>query len=648
MCGSLHPSGGPGRARRPAGRLGGVRGRWLAWPAVLAMLAGCAGFVPQPGPGAEPPGRYVDLTLPVVALGDTQEHEPTGVPLHDNDSAVDAFIEVAQRPPEQPLFGRRVMEWVLRRHPGEPFVHLGDVMDLSCRSESDRVLRILREASSPGAVLPGNHDGLMFGIYGYNILSAVLDTDARHWNQACRRGAAPDDTRRRGPREALSKRDFIALLLSEQARRLPAEAGLRPPPADDDTEHRLSWRNPDPQAFLSAVEARLMPGLRYADSFLAQQLLLPAAPGAPRRVRVIGLDTNQAGPLVGTLDTLRGLSPGSQGHVRLDQVQAVTPWVDEAVRRGDIVVFAGHHPWQSLGLPSRLLLRGLMGRLPHPLVYLSAHTHRGFWAVHRALARQPLLELNVSSLSDWPIAYRRIRFAWDEQGQRLMLRGELWPRDGGLAARVSDGGAVAGGARADGGADTDAALLDAWSRQVCARIGPEPDAFVRFDREMVVRQRQARGSVLEWVVSAFAPACPTCEAPLVRHAQQYQDVLLDTIVQTAAHLGQHAHRLYEVPLPAFCGDGDFIDCARSLQGRRPQGLAEERALFRQKAQLVDRLAAHLDELRHPQAEAYMTCRAVHAARLDFELTDDDRNNHRGEHKRRQEQFFRVEASVGMD
>jgi hypothetical protein len=37
-----------------------------------------------------------------------------------------------------------------------------------------------------------------------------------------------------------------------------------------------------------------------------------------------------------------------------------------------------------------------------------------------------------------------------------------------------------------------------------------------------------------------------------------------------------------------------------------------------------------------------------AARIDFELTDDDRNNHRGEAKRRSEQFFRVEASVGME
>jgi hypothetical protein len=50
-------------------------------------------------------------------MGDTQEHESTGYPMHDNDSAVDAYVEVAQRPPEQPLFGRRVMEWALQRAP---------------------------------------------------------------------------------------------------------------------------------------------------------------------------------------------------------------------------------------------------------------------------------------------------------------------------------------------------------------------------------------------------------------------------------------------------------------------------------------------------------------------------------------------------
>lgn len=598
----------------------------LAVLACAALLSACAGFVPQVGPPPEPAGdeQYRALTTPIVVVGDTQEHESTGFPLHENDSAVDVFVEVAQRPPEQPLFGRRLLEWALGRHPAEPFLHLGDVMDLSCRSEAQRMARIFERAGRPGAVLQGNHDGLMFGIYGYDLMAAALDGGARHWNRACRRGAAPENERHKSDQEALSKRDFIALYLDQQARLLGADA-LRAPARGP---HRLRWRNPAPESFVSAVEARLLGNHLYADSFIAQRLLLPAAPGAQRRVIVIALDTNQAGAVVGTWDLLMGRSPGSVGHVHPDQVEAVTPWVDAAVQAGDIVVFAGHHHWQGLGLPTRLMLRQLMGRLPHPLVYLSAHTHRGFWAEHRALDNRPLLELNVSSLSDWPLAWRRLHFSYDEQRQRLRLHGELMPR-GEQPLR------------------SDADLLAAWEAQTCAATGPALPDFHRADRELVLRQRASRGSLFEWAVSALGPVCERCEQPLYEHALAYQEAMLQAIAQLAADLGQQAHGLYDVTLPAWCGDSDFVDCIASVRGRVASDLQGQKQLFRQQAELSDRLGNHLDDLRSPQAQAYMSCRAVQAAKIDFDLTADDRNAHRGEANRRAEQFFRVEASVGM-
>ncbi|MBK7677331.1 MAG: hypothetical protein IPJ27_22645 [Candidatus Accumulibacter sp.] len=599
----------------------------LALLLLLALLGGCAGFAPQPGPGAEPAGSYRPLTLPFIAMGDTQEHLATGYPMHDNDSAVDAYVEVAQRPPEQTLFGRRLLEWALLGHPDMPFLHLGDVMDLSCRVEAERLSKIFRAAPQQGAILPGNHDGLMFGIYAYSLLAANLDPDARKWNKACRRGAAPDDDRHKTDNEAFSKRDFIALYLSEHSQTRLAKQGLQPPPKQG--RHTVSWRNPDPQAFLSAIESELLDGIGYADSFLAQRLRLPRAPGATRDTIIIGLDTNQAGPLVSTWDTIMGRSPGSMGHIHPDQIRAVEKWVDEAGERGDIVVFAGHHNWRSLGLPSRVFLRAVMQHLDHPLVYLSAHTHRGFWAVHRALDRRPLLELNVSSLSDWPIAYRRISFAYDEVARRLQVRGELMPRG-------------------DKPTETYVDLLAAWEKEACAASGVSIEEMRAEDAALVRLQRESRGSLLEWLVESLAPVCETCDIPLYRHAQAYQDELLEVILEVDADLGREAHQLHTLTLPTWCWRQDFTVCVKALLSERADTLAGQVELFRRKAALVALFNDHLDDLTSQRARAYMTCRAVQAAKADFDATPEDSNNDRGEEKRRAEQFFRIDASVGMD
>lgn len=337
---------------------------------MVALLCGCAGTTLQKAPPEDPPPnafRYVPLTLPFVAVGDTQEHEATGFPLHDNDSAIDAFVEVTQRPPEQPLFGRRILEWALHQHPDELWLHLGDVLDLSCRSEAERMTSIFANSGRPGAILPGNHDGLLFGIYNRNILAPVLDPDASHWDMACRRGASPNAQRYKTGNEALSKRDFVSAYLNTQTAGPQALPDLTVPFRQG--PHSLSWNNPDPGAFVSSIESTLMDGQAYSQSYVLQVLQPPKAPGATRRVRIIGLDTNQTNILVDTWDTIMGHSPGSIGHVGPDQMGAVLNRVQDAVRNNDIVVFAGHHNWEALGLPTRTLLRVIMGNVKHPLFF---------------------------------------------------------------------------------------------------------------------------------------------------------------------------------------------------------------------------------------------------------------------------------------
>ena len=316
----------------------------------LLLVGGCATIsVPTPPP-PDSPGRYVALTRPVIVLGDTQEHESTGFPMHDNDGAVDEYVEVAQRPPEQPLFGRRVLEWALLSHPEEPVIHMGDLLDVSCESELDRMRKVFQVAKQPHVILPGNHDGLLFGIFNYDVFDNLFSGKTSDWDRACRRGRG-EASAAVEPRSgaALTKRGYIVAYLNYLAggphSRIPS---LPMPNVRRNGLFLAQCRSRTGSSRPS--RRRYSATARFARSFVAQKLRLPPAAGAPRRVTIIALDTNQVTAFISTLDTVRGISPGHFGNVLSDQIDAVSPWVEEARRAGDIVVFAGHHNWNQLNL----------------------------------------------------------------------------------------------------------------------------------------------------------------------------------------------------------------------------------------------------------------------------------------------------------
>jgi hypothetical protein len=603
--------------------------RLLAGCASLSA-AGCVSFIePVPPPADAPGGRYVALTRPLIAVGDTQEHESTGFPLHDNDGAVDAYVEVAQRPPEQPLFGRRILEWVLASHPGEPVLHLGDLLDMSCKSELARMRALLAAARQEGAVLPGNHDGLMFGIFNYPVVGDLLEKTSNPWYQGCLRGTKETGAKdARSARDAaLDKREFIAEYLALLAAgRHNAVSGLALPPATG--EARVSWRSSREGAFLEAIEARLLDDRAYANSFIAQKLRLPRAPGAARGVVVVGLDTNQVSMMVGTIDTLRGLSPGHLGHVREDQLDAIFPWLEEARRAGDIVVFAGHHNWNRLSFGSQFRIAEVMRDLDHPLVYVSAHTHRGFWASHR-IGGRTVLELNVSSLSDWPIAYRRLTFAMDEQARRLKVVAELMPNLG--TAPPDDRG-----------------ILDAWEAQTCGRSGIAASVLESQERALVMQQRESRGTMMDWLYEGLGEWCRPCLQALYESGMRYQDAMMKAIEQFYLDLRLEVPEVLAIGRPAACGGESVPVCTARLRAASASDLEGTIALFRKRARFIDEMNEAMDALTDPRVRNYMACRAVVAAKVDYDLTPEDRRADRGEAIRRRQDFFRIEATVGMD
>jgi hypothetical protein len=601
--------------------------RLLASCAAL-LASGCVTFIDPVPPPADAPGTFAALTTPIIMLGDTQEHESTGFPLHDNDGAVDAYVEVAQRPPEQPLFGRAILEWVLNAHPGEPAVHLGDLLDMSCRSELRRMQRVVTSARQEGVLLPGNHDGLMFGIFNQPLATATLGTTTSPWHRGCLRGAtASGGAAKETLRDAVvDKRAFIGAYLEMLTHGQHNEVrGLALPPTTGD--FTVSWETARPNAFLAGIQARLLDERSYANSFIAQKMRLPRAPGAPRGVIMIGLDTNQVNVLVGSFDAVRRVSPGDIGHVRADQLKSIQPWIEEARKAGDIVVFAGHHNWNRLSFASQQRIAAVMRTLDHPLVYVSAHTHRGFWAKH-SFGDRALLELNVNSLSDWPIAYRRVTFALDETARRMQVTAEIMPN---LGAAPPD----------------DRAILDAWEKLACGRTGIAAGVLESQERMLVVQQREARGSLMEWLYEGLGEWCRPCLQSLYESGMRYQDAMLTAIDQFYLDLRLDVPEVRAVGTPELCAGESVPVCIARMRAAPTGDLERSMALFRQRAQFIDEMNNRLDALTDPRVRNYMACRAVVASKVDYDLTPDERRVGRGEANRRRMDFFRIEATVGM-
>ena len=592
----------------------------------ILLLAGCASITLSTPPPPDPPGRFVALTRPVIALGDTQEHESTGFPLHDNDGAVDEYVEVAQRPPEQPLFGRRILEWALLANPDEPVIHMGDLLDVSCESELDRMRKVFAVATQPHVILPGNHDGLLFGIFNYNVFDNLFSGKTSDWDRACRRGRGEVGAALE-PRSgaALTKRGYIVSYLNYLAGGPHSRIPSLPMPQSGETTY--SWRNSDPDGFIEAIEAKILGDQNFARSFAAQKLRLPAAAGAPRRVTIIALDTNQITAFISRFDTVRGISPGHFGHLLADQIDAISPWVEEARRAGDIVVFAGHHNWNQINPATQERIGAMMLRVDNPLVYISAHTHRGYWATHRILTRS-MLELNVNSLSDWPISYRRVSFSWDEAANRLKVSADILPN---LGASPRD----------------DKELLRAWTSQTCALSGMTVSEIESQEIAVVRQQRESRGTLMDWLYEGLGDSCPSCLQGLYASGGRYQDALLETIHDLYQDLGSSIPAIHDVQRPARCEGRSVPACMAVLRATHPTDLQGTIDLVRAKAAFVDTVNSQLDELQEPKLRAYMTCRAVLGAKIDHDLTPGGRRNGSDEATRRSHDFFRVEATVGM-
>lgn len=393
------------------------------------------------------------LSQAITLMADTQIRYLYG-------DAASADAEAAARPVQLDYYARDMLDWHLAKSgDGTPVVHLGDAVDLSCSQELATfagVMKAVNRGGAPWFLAPGSHDGYLHG---------VRHADRDRWNAAC------GSSRSRG-NGAMDKADFVKAYLEALTKEedkngcvFPEMAALRAAfdgeGLRDLTCEPLSPKAPGSAQIAGAAETgrepRSLPDARRPviprdgdvplegcfvaapsrtrvlraiawridreapyRSFVVQSLRL-SLPGNPRETTAILLDT-AAYPERPTGRTALSLRADRTGDLAADELSIVHRWALEAAAspRGVVLLF-GHHPIESLSPDARRSVEEIVDNYHVPL-YVSAHTHEGFWKTHDSEG-SAWMELNVGSTTDFPPEQRSLQLF--TTNERLMVRSRL-------------------------------------------------------------------------------------------------------------------------------------------------------------------------------------------------------------------------------
>ncbi len=164
----------------------------------------------------------------------------------------------------------------------------------------------------------------------------------------------------------------------------------------------------------------------------------------------------------------------------------------------------------------------------------------------------------------------------------------------------------------------------------------------------MMQQRESRGTMMDWLYEGLGEWCRPCLQALYESGMRYQDAMMKAIEQFYLDLRLEVPEVLAIGRPAACGGESVPVCTARLRAASASDLEGTIALFRKRARFIDEMNEAMDALTDPRVRNYMACRAVVAAKVDYDLTPEDRRADRGEAIRRRQDFFRIEATVGMD
>ena len=331
-------------------------------------------------------------TAGITLIADTQEHENKGPPDAGLQRSAQRVVRVTLRPAQQTLFAKEVLRDVITRGDDPaPIVHLGDALDLSCRTEWQRFTEVMDSTTRPWVLAPGNHDGFAFGNklpVGKKFERSLTGMSRPGWNSVCDRGMYW------GEPQSFDKNAFIIEYLASVQRRFPAFAAV-------DLKKPSGWSCPPQATFLRCIAWSIV-GAEPWKSHITQIVAVPGAQPPDAPLHLVLLDTSQYAEVPRWA--------GEEAGVQASQLDAAREMV-AAVRSTTQSAFAlaGHHHLEQWNPPSRRVLQTFVNDAGVFRFYISAHTHGGHWKPVTVAPNFTMHELNVGSLNDAPVHYRTLQ-----------------------------------------------------------------------------------------------------------------------------------------------------------------------------------------------------------------------------------------------
>ncbi|KXZ67482.1 metallophosphoesterase [Acinetobacter venetianus] len=437
----------------------------------LFTLAGCNSSI-----RIRPDSPYVmsiprdDLPTAVVYfMADNQERELFGDPTYYSARLAQDTSDVAIRSVEQDLYTKYVAESVMRRITQQdgvpPVIHLGDLLDYSCHSELKR-LQHFSFLSAPNIyIVKGNHDGIFQGNMSYGgwigmawlyirkfTVNHSIDPSLEgHFNAVCGQldgnslasdanSLRPFPDAREWPHQFNC--DYLRLKsggkltpaietfcnASDYHRRVKVADGKKTPPL---INSQLTVHTPYEYTATINTGNSLN---KWNTGSLLQSVRVPLKQLGVSNNAELGMiliDTTDW-PSVPSFKFLSKKSNSSTGTIRQGQrdliVAQLKSWRDDPKQNIKAVVLAGHYPLRALDRSSARWMLTLHDQFPFVApIYFSAHTHEGYAAVgdDKAVSKGVIQEINIGSLIDAPVHYRKAIFRWDAERSRLLLTSEI-------------------------------------------------------------------------------------------------------------------------------------------------------------------------------------------------------------------------------